>query len=226
MFFLTRFKKVVYVMPAIALALSFVVFITAPKNPVHQSVGIGFNPLALASGAMGILGGSTLAPEPLARPNVSDKPYSSQSYEEKLATEKTLRLPDPLWSSFKASDKTHRGIEFQKSRCTNAAVIEPRADFFSDYQETIWRARDHGLKIHAFFVSGNGQVPDQFNKLKELEIPEGYGVITQTSAGMTFPPDRAESAQYFLSQVAAAKIAPNPVGMFLVVIEPPIGGCK
>lgn len=103
--------------------------------------------------------------------------------------------------------------------------VSTMAEFLRE--EILLGARKKGMGIHAFFVSPNGAVPPLlagFQKLAD-SIPGGIGVISQTSAGMTFAPGREQSAKLWLSVIASQVSRPDPAGMFGIVIEPPQGGC-
>lgn len=212
---LRRYTKFLYALPAFGLCMAI---------GVHSIAS-----LRDGGSQQGAKQASMVQPSLSSMPALSNKPYSQQSYEEKRATEKKLGLHQEV-SIYKASDKVYRGMDPAKSHCRNSGFFVA-TDLWSDdavlrdIQDDIWRLRDTGVRLHAFFTSTDGQIPALFARLKHLDIPGGYGVITQSPAGMVFTPDRAESAQYWLAEVAKTNIQPNPNGSFIVVAEPLPGGC-
>jgi len=212
MFAIRRYTKFLFALPVISLVLAAATYTAASlRDSGNRKVAVQTQ---------------TMVAEALpSRPAISSKPYSQQSYQEKRDTEKRLGI-HPEITFFKASDKVYRGVDPANSHCRNPGfLVANESRNFNDMQETIWQLRDASVRLHAFFVSKDGQVPSLYEHLKRLDIPGGYGVITQTTTGMSFTPDRAEAAQYWLAEVAKVSIKPEPSGMFIIVAEPLPGGC-
>jgi hypothetical protein len=217
-------RKVLFALPIVSLLVAGLIFVTAPKQASSPSAG--FPPVG---GLMSNLP-SFIKPE--------QKDWAAMSYPEKLAYEKQIGwtgAKDPLWSGFRKRDPACRqpAIQVVSLSQWSGRVLERSVGggkynipLRTIYQEEVWRARDAGLRVHAYFLTTDGGIPQKLKDWADLEVPDGVGMITQTPTGMVFPPDRATSAQYWLAAMHAIGEKPDPAGMLAFVIEPPTGGCK
>ena len=202
MFAVRRHKKAIFALPAISLAVASLIHVGAsfadkPSSPIRQAEKASSNVFSPAAGL-----------------RESAPPFGGYGVLRAKLELKDANCARPIAYTYGAS------IFDSKSVATFAELL--RDEILPGARNTA------GMGIYAFFVSTTGEIPPALAGFQRLadSIPGGIGIITQTPAGMTFAPGRETSAKLWLAVIASEVSKPDTAGMFGIVIEPPLGGCK